>query len=88
MGVVLAHALLAGVAREAGGSTLVARILGPERRGIDAALLASIARDLSTGLARVMSIVTALAVGAALVGWLFPHVSAAKEAAPAPTATR
>ena len=75
MGVVLARALLSGAARAAGGATLVARILGPERRTVDASVLASIAGDLSPGLVRVMWIVTALATGAAVVAWLFPTIS-------------
>jgi EmrB/QacA subfamily drug resistance transporter len=75
MGVVLARALLAGAAQQIGGADLVARILGPERRNVDASLLASIAGDLSLGLSRVMWIVTALAIGAALVAWLFPLVA-------------
>ncbi|MEA2749632.1 MAG: hypothetical protein QOI41_3775 [Myxococcales bacterium] len=75
MGVVLARALLAGPARETGGADLVARILGPDRRNVEPAVLASISGDLSHGLARVMAIVSALAIGAALVAWLFPHVS-------------
>jgi EmrB/QacA subfamily drug resistance transporter len=74
MGVVLARALLASTARAAGGDDLVARILGPERRSVDPTVLASIAGDLSLGLSRVMWIVTGLAVGAAVVGWLFPNV--------------
>jgi predicted MFS family arabinose efflux permease len=74
MGVVGARALLARAARAAGGDDLVARILGPERRSVDPTVLASIAGDLSLGLSRVMWIVTGLAVGAAVVGWLFPNV--------------
>lgn len=79
MGVVLARTLLAGAARESGGATLVARILGPERRTIDPKVLASISGDLSLGLSRVMWIVSALAVAGALVAWLFPPVSTTKE---------
>lgn len=75
MGVVLARALLAGAAREAGGAELVARILGPDRRNVDASVLASISGDLALGIAHVMALVSALAVGAALVAWLFPHVA-------------
>jgi EmrB/QacA subfamily drug resistance transporter len=81
MGVVLAGALLSGAARDAGGASLVARILGPERRNVDARVLASIAGDLSTGVLRVVWIVTALAIGAALVAWLFPAVSTAEPGA-------
>jgi EmrB/QacA subfamily drug resistance transporter len=76
MGVVLARALLAGAARETGGAELVARILGPDRRNVDPSLLASIAGDLALGIAHVMALVSALAIGAALVAWLFPHVAA------------
>jgi len=74
MGVVLAGALLAGSAREPGGASLVARILGPERRTVDASVLSAISGDLSVGLVRVMWIVTALGIGAAVVAWLFPNV--------------
>jgi EmrB/QacA subfamily drug resistance transporter len=75
MGVVLARALLASAAREAGGADLVARILGPGRRSVEASLLAAISGDLSLGLSRVMWIVTALAIAGALVAWAFPHVA-------------
>lgn len=75
MGVVLAGALLAGSAREAGGASLVARILGPERRSVDPTVLASISGDLSLGIVRVMWIVTALGIAGALVSWLFPDVA-------------
>jgi hypothetical protein len=75
MGVVLARALLASAAREAGGADLVARILGPGRRSGEASLLAAISGDLSLGLSRVMWIVTALAIAGALVAWAFPHVA-------------
>lgn len=84
MGVVLARTLLAGAASEAGGANLVARILGPERRGIEPTTLASIAADLSLGLTRVMWIVSGLAVVAAAVAWLFPHVATKSEADAAP----
>ncbi len=77
MGVALAHALLAGSARE-GGSALVARMLGPARRSIDSTLLASISGDLTVGLTYVMWIVAAMAVGCAAVAWLFPHVGTAE----------
>jgi EmrB/QacA subfamily drug resistance transporter len=76
MGVLLARTLLAGAAREAGGAELVARILGPDRRNVDASVLASISGDLALGIAHVMALVSALAIGAALVAWLFPHVAA------------
>ncbi len=88
MGVVLARALLAGAAREAGGAALVARILGPERRSVDAGVLASIAGDLSRGLGGVMWIVTALATGAALVAWLFPQVPTTSHVPVPPTSAR
>jgi EmrB/QacA subfamily drug resistance transporter len=74
MGVLLARALLAGAAREAGGGALVARILGPDRRNVDPSLLASISGDLAVGVAHVMMLVTALGCAAAVVAWLFPHV--------------
>lgn len=72
MGVVLASTLLSGAAREAGGAELVARILGPERRSVDAAVLASISGDLSRGTDRVMWIVAGLGVAAAAIALLFP----------------
>ncbi len=75
MGVVLARALLAGAARQAGGADLVARILGPERRNVDAGVLASISGDLALGLTQVMWLVSALAIGAAIAAWFFPDVS-------------
>ena len=74
MGVVLAHALLAGASREAGGADLVARILGPDRRNVEPHVLASISGDLARGLGSVMWLVAGLAGCAALVAWLFPHV--------------
>lgn len=82
MGVVLAHALLAGAAREAGGAELVARILGPDRRNVEPHVLASISGDLARGLGSVMWIVAGLACGAALVAWLFPHVPTTSAASP------
>jgi EmrB/QacA subfamily drug resistance transporter len=80
MGVVLARTLLAGAARESGGALLVARILGPERRGIDTSVLAAISADLSLGVLRVMWMVTALAAGAAVVSLLFPDVPRSSDA--------
>jgi EmrB/QacA subfamily drug resistance transporter len=74
MGVVLAHALLSGAARQVGGADLVARILGPDRRNVEPSVLASISGDLARGLGAVLWIVTGLAVAAALVAWLFPDV--------------
>lgn len=76
MGVVLASTLLAGAASGAGGADLVARILGPERRSIDASVLASISGDLAKGLDHVMTIVMLLTILAAVLAWLFPkHVA-------------
>jgi hypothetical protein len=75
MGVILARALLAGAAREVGGAELVARILGPDRRNVDPALLASISGELALGVAHVMMLVSALACAGAVVAWLFPHVA-------------
>jgi EmrB/QacA subfamily drug resistance transporter len=74
MGVALAHALLAGAAHE-GGASLVARILGPERRSVDPTLLASISGDLTVGITHVMLIIAVMAVGSAAVAWLFPNVA-------------
>jgi EmrB/QacA subfamily drug resistance transporter len=82
MGAALAHTLLAGASGGAQGAQLVAQILGPERRGVDTALLASIAADLGLGLARVMWIVTALAVVGAMVAWIFPNVPRLGEVRP------
>jgi EmrB/QacA subfamily drug resistance transporter len=79
MGVILARALLAGAAHDAGGAELVAKILGPDRRNVAPSVLASISGDLSLGISHVMMLVTGLSVAAALVAWLFPHV-ATKEA--------
>lgn len=75
MGALLARALMAGqAARAAGGASLVARILGPERRGLDPAVLQAIAGDLAHGLTHVIVLVASLAGAAALVGLFFPHV--------------
>lgn len=81
MGVVLASTLLAGAASGAGGADLVARILGPERRSIDASVLTAIAGDLAKGLDRVMIIVVVLTVLAMGLAWIFP-----KEVKPPPAA--
>jgi hypothetical protein len=79
MGVVLARALLASdAARAAGVATLVARILGPERRTVDPSVLQAIAGDLGAGIAHVTWAIAALAVTAAVVAWLFPHVEVEK----------
>ena len=75
MGVTLARALLAGTAHE-GGASLVARILGAERRNVDPELLASVSGDLAVGLTRVMALIAALTVGCAILAWLFPNVAA------------
>lgn len=78
MGVVLARALLASdTARAAGGATLVARILGPERRSVDPAILRAISGDLALGLSRVMWIIAGLALVAAIAAVFFPAVSTA-----------
>jgi len=86
MGVVLARALLAGAAREAGGAELVARILGPDRRNVEPSVLASISGDLALGVGAVMWIVAGLALGAAAVAWLFPKVASTSAAAATPAA--
>jgi EmrB/QacA subfamily drug resistance transporter len=77
MGVVLARALLTGAARETGGAPLVAQILGPGRGSVDRTLLASISGDLSLGLTRIMWIIAAMAIGAAIVALFFPDVATA-----------
>jgi len=66
MGVVLSRSLLSSDAvRRSGGDELVARILGPGRKDVDAAVLHAIAGDLAGGLTRVMWLVFALALGTA-----------------------
>ncbi len=76
MGVVLARDLLANpITREAGGSDLVARILGPDRRQVAAGILEAIAGDLHLGVLHVAWIwvgLGALAITAALA---FPATS-------------
>lgn len=77
MGVVLARALLASdAARAAGGATLVARILGPDRKNVDVGVLQAIAGDLASALTSVMWIVAGLAVLAAISAALFPPMEA------------
>jgi hypothetical protein len=78
MGVVLARALLASeTARSAGGAELVARILGPERRSVDPAVLHAISGDLAAGLGRVLWIIAGLGLVAAIASVFFPAVSTA-----------
>jgi EmrB/QacA subfamily drug resistance transporter len=75
MGAVLARSLMANaVVQTEGGAELIARILGPERKGLPASTLAAIAGDLQLGLARVSWICVALAALAVVVAWLFPAV--------------
>jgi EmrB/QacA subfamily drug resistance transporter len=80
MGVVLARSLLAGALvagqDDRGGGALVARILGPERRNVEPAVLAAISGDLALGLSRVLWLVCGLAIAAAAMAWLFPVLSA------------
>jgi len=78
MGVVLARALLAGAAQGMGGSALVARMLGPDRRHVEAGVLAAISNDLAHGLTSIMWIIAALAIVTAIVAFLFPAVDAAE----------
>lgn len=70
MGVVLARDLLANpITQEAGGSDLIARILGPGRRDVPAAILSAIAEDLHLGVLHVTwiwAVLGALAIAAAL----------------------
>jgi hypothetical protein len=76
MGVVLAQTLLASVVvRESGGAELVARILGPDRRTIDPAILRSLAGDLSSGIAHVFVIIVGLAMASMLAAAFFPAAS-------------
>jgi EmrB/QacA subfamily drug resistance transporter len=85
MGVVLARSLLAGALvagagqDDRGGAALVARILGPERRNVEPAVLAGISGDLALGLSRVLWLVCGLAIAASAVAWLFPVVSTKDE---------
>lgn len=83
LGVVLARRILASpIAREGGGAGLVGRILGPDRRNVDPALLRSIAGDLAGGLAQVGTGIALLAVGAALAALTFPdadHAAAGRD---------
>jgi MFS family permease len=85
MGVVLARSLLAGALvagagqDDRGGAALVARILGPERRSVQPAVLAAISGDLALGLSRVLWLVCGLAIAASAVAWLFPVVSTKDE---------
>jgi EmrB/QacA subfamily drug resistance transporter len=75
MGVVLARVLRASMApgREDGAS-LVARILGPERRDVDPDVLRAVAEDLAGGVHEVTRIIAGLAILAAMVAWLFPPI--------------
>jgi EmrB/QacA subfamily drug resistance transporter len=78
MGVVLSRTLLRSAAAQAEGTSLVARMLGPERRGIEEHVLRALATDLSLGIGRAMWLATLLALGAALTAWAFPVVKAQK----------
>jgi hypothetical protein len=83
MGVVLARDLLANpIAREAGGSELIERILGPDRRQVSADILGAIAGDLHLGVLHVAWIwllLGALAIAAALAfPAITPSISPAK----------
>jgi hypothetical protein len=73
MGVVLSRRLLQNASLD---PNLIARILGPDRRNVDASVLRSIANDLSLSLTRVAWVIAGLAVAAAGVAWLFPPVVA------------
>ncbi len=75
MGVVLARTLMANtLTQEEGGAELVARILGPEREGVAASVLAAISQDLRLGLARVGWICVGLGVVALVTAFLFPKI--------------
>jgi EmrB/QacA subfamily drug resistance transporter len=75
MGVVLSRALLASeAARDAGGAELVARILGPDRKTVEPAVLQAIKGDLASGITQVMWIIAGIAVAGALAAILFPAV--------------
>ena len=74
MGVVLARALVSGGAVSGDdGPALVARILGPERRSLDAEVLRAVAGDLASGLHEIAWIIAGLSVAAAAVAFLFPR---------------
>lgn len=74
MGVVLARALVSGGAVSGDdGPALVARILGPERRSVDPALLRAVAGDLASGLHQIAWVIAGLSVAAAAVALLFPR---------------
>jgi EmrB/QacA subfamily drug resistance transporter len=75
MGVILARALLRNpVTQEAGGADLVARMLGPDRKGIAPTILQAISGDLQQGLAHVTWLCVALGLVAIVTAWAFPNV--------------
>lgn len=75
MGAVFAHTLMQNpLLQDRGGSALVARILGPERKSVPADLLARIAGDLEHGVVLVAWIVVGLAVAAVVAAAFFPVV--------------
>jgi predicted MFS family arabinose efflux permease len=73
MGAFLARALLDNpLARAEGGSELVARILGPERKHVAASVLSALSGDLQRGVSYVCWICVGLATTALATAWLFP----------------
>src|SRR5262249_30989991 len=76
MGVVLTRALVANAPEAAldGRSAIVAKLLGPERRSIDPAVLRAVASDLARGLVDVGWVIVVVAIVGALVAWFFPRV--------------
>jgi len=76
MGVVLARDLLANpITREAGGSELVAQILGPDRRHVSPDILSAISSDLHLGVLHVAWIWVGLGALAITTALAFPVVS-------------
>ncbi len=74
MGAVVAHDLMASAAaRSEGGSELVTRILGPERKSVEASILRGIAEHLAHGILHVALICVGLALVAVVTAWLFPN---------------
>jgi EmrB/QacA subfamily drug resistance transporter len=77
MGVVLARDLLANaITREAGGSDLIAKILGPDRRQVSADILGAIAGDLHVGVFHIACIWVALGAMAVAAAFAFPRSEA------------
>ena len=75
MGAVLGHALMQNpLVRGSGGSELIARILGPDRKNVPAALLAGISSDLEHGVVAVAWLIVGLGALALVAASFFPVV--------------